>query len=146
MATQGAATNYLERRVLSYIFKNNDLVFPPPLIYVGLAVAINVPEAGTVTEVGSAQDNLYARRPVLAANWTFLADENDANVQKIANNVNIEFPASAVGSDYTVTHTLIYDAATAGNLLFIGALDPARRILATDIFRINANNLTITLD
>ena len=42
MATANAATNYLERRLLHFIFKNNSLSFSSPgdSIYVGLATAV----------------------------------------------------------------------------------------------------------
>ena len=43
MATANAATNFLERRILHYIFKNNSLSFASPgdSIYVGLATAVS---------------------------------------------------------------------------------------------------------
>ena len=46
MATSNAATNYLERRLLHYIFKNNSLSFSSPgdSIYVGLATAVSAAE------------------------------------------------------------------------------------------------------
>ena len=52
MATANAATNYLERRLLHFIFKNNSLSFSSPgdSIYVGLATAVSAAETGSVTE------------------------------------------------------------------------------------------------
>ena len=52
MATSNAATNYLERRLLHYIFKNNSLTFNSPgdNIYVGLATAVSAAETGSLTE------------------------------------------------------------------------------------------------
>jgi hypothetical protein len=44
-----------------------------------------------------------------------------------------------------VTHAFIVDAASSGNILFIGALDASKTIATGDIFRINAGNLTIEL-
>jgi hypothetical protein len=44
-----------------------------------------------------------------------------------------------------VTHAFIADAATSGNILFIGALDASKTIATGDVFRINSNNLTIEL-
>ena len=51
MATANAATNFLERRILHYIFKNNSLSFASPgdSIYVGLATAVSAAETGSVT-------------------------------------------------------------------------------------------------
>jgi hypothetical protein len=44
MATSNAATNYLERRILDFIFKNNALSFASPgdSLYVGLATAVSL--------------------------------------------------------------------------------------------------------
>ena len=69
MATANAATNYLERRLLHFLFKNNSLSFSSPerTVYVGLATAVSAAETGTVTE---ATFTNYARQQVTASNWT----------------------------------------------------------------------------
>jgi len=63
MATSNAATNYLERRLLHYIFKNNSLSFSSPgdSIYVGLATAVSAAETGSVTEASKtlAQNDIF---------------------------------------------------------------------------------------
>ena len=150
MATANAATNYLERRLLHFIFKNNSLSFSSPgdSIYVGLATAVSAAETGSLTE---ATFTNYARQQVTAANWTTIgADSTDTQTAK--NAANIEFPASG-GTNNTITHVFITTEASAsldvvgsgGNVLFIGALDASKTIASGDIFRINANNLTIEL-
>jgi len=141
MATANAATTYLENKLLSLIFKNNAGSFSTPgdSIYVGLATAVSDAEAGSVTE---ATFGSYARQQVTAANWTLAS--SSADQQTIKNAANIEFPAST-GTTNTVTHAFIVDAASSGNILFIGALDASKTIATGDIFRINTNNLTIEL-
>ena len=66
MATANAATNYLERRLLHYIFKNDSLSFSSPgdSIYVGLATAVSAAETGSVTEatLQTMQDNKLLQR------------------------------------------------------------------------------------
>ena len=92
MATANAATNYLERRILHFLFKNNSLSFSSPgdSIYVGLATAVSAAETGSLTE---ATFTNYARQQVTAANWTTIgADSTDTQTAK--NAANIEFPAS----------------------------------------------------
>ena len=146
MATSNAATTYLENKLLSLIFKNNAGSFSTPgnSIYVGLATAVSNAEAGTVTEVNtSTQDANYVRRQVTAANWTLASSSTDQ--QTVTNAANIEYPASSGVATYTVTHAFIADAATSGNILFVGALDASKAIASGDIFRINAGNLTIEL-
>lgn len=141
MATSNAATTYLEHALLDFIFKNNSGSFASPgnSIYVGLATAVSNAEAGTVTE---ATFTNYARQQVTAANWTLASGSTDA--QTVTNAANIEFPASG-GTNNTITHAFIVDAASSGNILFVGALDASKTIASGDIFRINASNLTIEL-
>ena len=143
MATANAATNYLERRILHFLFKNNSLSLSSPgdSIYVGLATAVSAAETGSVTEANFTN---YARQQVTAANWTTIgADSTDT--QTAINAANIEFPASGGGGTDTVTHVFIADASSSGNILFVGALDASKAIASGDIFRINAGNLTIEL-
>ena len=61
MATANASTNYLERRILHYIFKNNSLSFASPgdSIYVGLATAVSAAETGSVTDASSSGNILF---------------------------------------------------------------------------------------
>jgi hypothetical protein len=142
MATSNAATNYLERRILDFIFKNNALSFASPgnSLYVGLATAVSAAETGSLTE---ATFTNYARQQVTAANWTTIADDS-TDTQTAKNAANIEYPASG-GTNNTISHVFVADALTSGNILFIGALDVSKLIADGDIFRINTGNLTIEL-
>lgn len=141
MATSNAATTYLENKILDFLFKNNSSSFTTPgnSIYVGLATAVSNAEAGTVTE---ATFGAYARQQVNAAGWTLASGSTDQ--QTVTNAANIEYAAST-GTSNTVTHAFIADAASSGNILFVGALDASKTIATGDIFRINAGNLTIEL-
>ena len=141
MATSNAATTYLENKLLSLIFKNNAGSFSSPgdSIYVGLATAVSDAEAGTLTE---ATFGAYARQQVTAANWTLTSSSQDQ--QTVTNAAAIEFSAST-GTDNTITHAFLADAASSGNILFVGALDNDKTIETGDIFRFNASNLTIEL-
>jgi hypothetical protein len=142
MATSNAATNYLERRILDFIFKNNALSFASPgdSIYVGLATAVSAAETGSLTE---ATFTNYARKQVTAANWTTIGDDS-TDTQTAKNAANIEFDASG-GTSNTISHVFVADALTSGNILFVGALDVSKVIADGDIFRINTGNLTIEL-
>jgi len=151
MATANAATNYLERRLLHFIFKNNSLSFATPgnSIYVGLATAVtNTGELGS-SEITEANFTNYQRvqvTPTAVGNtggWTMIGSDS-TDTQTATNQNNIEFPASG-GTNNTITHVIIADAASSGNILFVGALDVQKVIETGDIFRINAGNLTIEL-
>ena len=143
MATANAATNYLERRLLHFLFKNNSLSFSSPgdSIYVGLCTAVSAAETGSVTE---ASFGGYARQQVAAASWTTIgADSTDTQTAK--NTSAIEFPAKTDSGNVTITHVIIADASSSGNILFVGALDASKTLAQNDIFRINATNLSIEL-
>ena len=143
MATSNAATNYLERRLLHFLFKNNSLSFSSPgdSIYVGLCTAVSAAETGSVTE---ASFGGYARQQVAAASWTTIgADSTDTQTAKNAS--AIEFPAKTDSGNVTITHVIIADASSSGNILFVGALDASKTLAQNDIFRININNLSIEL-
>ena len=143
MATSNAATNYLERRLLHFLFKNNSLSFSSPgdSIYVGLCTAVSAAETGSVTE---ASFSGYARQQVAASGWTTIgADSTDTQTAKNTN--AIEFPAKADSGNVTITHVIIADASSSGNILFVGALDASKTLAQNDIFRINATNLSIEL-
>ena len=143
MATSNAATNYLERRLLHFLFKNNSLSFSSPgdSIYVGLCTAVSAAETGSVTE---ASFGGYARQQVAAASWTTIgADSTDTQTAK--NTSAIEFPAKTDSGNVTITHVFIVDASSSGNILFVGALDASKTLAQNDIFRINTNNLSIEL-
>ena len=137
------ATNYLERRILDNIFKGNALSFSSPgnNLHVGLATAVATAETGSLTEANFTN---YARQNVAASGWTTIGSDS-TDTQTAKNAANIEFPASGGGGDDTITHAFIADASSSGNILFVGALSSSRTIAEGDIFRINANNLTITL-
>ena len=143
MATSNAATNYLERRLLHFLFKNNSLSFSSPgdSIYVGLCTAVSAAETGSVTE---ASFGGYARQQVAAASWTTIgADSTDTQTAK--NTSAIEFPAKTDSGNVTITHVIIADASSSGNILFVGDLDASKTLAQNDIFRINATNLSIEL-
>ncbi len=147
MATSNAATNYLERRLLHFLFKNNSLSFSSPgdSIYVGLCTAVSAAETGSVTE---ASFGGYARQQVAAASWTTIgADSTDTQTAKntAKNTSAIEFPAKTDSGNVTITHVIIADASSSGNILFVGELDASKTLAQNDIFRINATNLSIEL-
>lgn len=146
MATTNAATTYLENKLLSFLFKNNagSITSPGDSIYIGLATAVSDAEAGSLTEVNTtSEDANYTRQQVAAADWTLTSASADQ--QTVSNTSNIEYSASSGVANYTVTHAFIADAATSGNILFVGALDVSKTIASGDIFRINAGNLSVEL-
>jgi hypothetical protein len=61
----------------------------------------------------------------------------------MTNSADIDFPNMPAA---TITHVALWDAASAGNCLWIGALTTSKTTNAGDTFRIPAGQLTVTLD
>ena len=90
-------------------------------------------EAGGGTEVAGAS---YARQQV-----TF-GDPSDG---EMVNSAAIEFPTATEAWGTAVAWGLC-DALTGGNLVWYGDITTPNELLAGDIYRVNANNLTLTMD
>jgi hypothetical protein len=114
MATSNAATTYLERRILDYLFKNDSLSFASPGndLYVGLATAITDVETGTVTEVQIDTDDAnYTRKRVVAADWKQSTSTLARGIGTADTEIQITdaeaFPTSGtiVIDDETITYT-----------------------------------------
>ncbi len=61
------------------------------------------------------------------------------------NSAAIEFPTATAAWGTAVSWGL-FDAATAGNMVWYGNITTPKELLAGDIYRVNANNLTLTMD
>lgn len=62
----------------------------------------------------------------------------------VSTSATINFPALA-GGDITVTHIGIYDAASAGNLLYHTPLDASKTLQADDVMSFASGGVTVTL-
>jgi len=117
-------SDYLENAVLNTWFRNGTYPTPGTNIYFALHTADPL-DAGTGTEVSGGS---YARVAV-ARNVTtnFAAPSDVAGAQQTQNSNAITFPAPTANWG-TVTHVGIWDASTAGNLLYSAALTTSRTI------------------
>ena len=105
----------------------------PTAWYVALYTAAPS-DSGGGTEVSG---NGYSRQAV-----TFAAATSPGGTT--SNTGDITF--TAAGGDWgTITHIGIFDASTAGNLLFHTPLDTSKTIDSGDIFKITSGNLSVTL-
>ena len=114
----GSKSDYLENKVLDAVLNNTSLAVATP--YVALFTA-TPSDAGGGTEVSGGS---YARVNS-SASWPA------ASSGSCANDVAIAFP-SATANWGTVTQFGIFDASTAGNLLYWGDLTTSRSILNGD--------------
>lgn len=143
-----ALSDYLENKLSDHIFRGQ--AFTTPVLYVGLLTAAPN-DAGGGSEVAG---NNYARVRAAAGASQALADwagtqasgstlASSGNGGATSNNAPVNFPTPS-GNWGTVTHFGIYDAATAGNLLFWGSLTIAKTINQSDTVTFPAATLSIT--
>jgi hypothetical protein len=126
-----AFSDYLENELLDHALGTGAFT-APSTVYVGLSTG-SLGDDNSGTELSGSG---YARQSAAF----------DAAVSGTADNTSaIEFPA-ATASWGTVSHFGIYDASSAGNLLFHGAFTAAKLIDTGDILKISAGDLDITLD
>jgi len=128
----GAFTNFLENELLDHTLGTGSYTMPTT-VYVSLHTADPTETGSSAAEVSG---NNYARTAA-----TFSA----ASGGSTSNSGDVTFP-TASGSWGTVTHWALWDASTAGNALYYGALTASKTVGANDIVKISSGQLTITLD
>lgn len=118
-----------------------------PTMYLALLTAVTDAEAGTVTE---ATGTNYARVAVQPNGTTWRSTQGTTTFPSSGsngttdNNSQISFP-QAGGSWGTISHVAIYDAPTAGNLLYY--YDVADQAVASgNTVTFNANAITLQVD
>jgi hypothetical protein len=140
-----AMSDYLENKLVDQLFRGQSA---PTTTTLYVALYTSAPsDSGGGTEVSG---GAYARVAVTSslANWagTQAAGSTDASSGtggQTSNNAAITFPTPTAGWG-TVTHFAIYDAASAGNELFWGALTIAKTINQADTVTFPAGSLSIT--
>ena len=130
----GAASDYLANKVLDFMFRNQ--AFAQPDCHVGLcsAAPVDGDTGSTITELSGGG---YAR--VDFNDWTTAA------AGALSNNTDINF-TTPTGDWTTVTHSVICDASSAGNLLVYATATPNQAPLTGDPVKFVAGAYDITLD
>ena len=128
-----AASDYLENKLLDHSLGKAAYTMPTT-VYVGLHTGSPLDDASGANEV-STSGSAYVRK---AAGWA------SASGGSSSTNVTITFDA-ATSNWGSISHIGIYDASSAGNLLFHGAVTTAKTIETGDTFQISSGNLTISL-
>lgn len=122
-----AFSDYAENAVGNLLLRATALT-APATIYLALFTA-DPGEAGSAGEVTGGS---YARQTITFGAPTNGAFSNDASV------TFSDMPAA------TVTHWAIYDAVTAGNMLYHGAWTTSRDYIASEAALVAAGAITIT--
>jgi hypothetical protein len=139
-------SNYLEDAVLNGTLRNTGIFAQAGSVYVGLKTAdpLDDNSAGTEPTIGT---NAYARVAVSRATGSWAAPADSSGSQSTSNSGAITFPAStgAWASGASLTHFIVMDASTGGNMLYSGALTTARTVDAMGItLSFAAGTLTIS--
>jgi len=126
-----AASNYLELKILEHTLGISSYT-APTTTYLALFTS-DPTDAGTGTEVSGGS---YARQSI---SW------NTPASGATTNSADVTFP-QATANYGTVTHIGIYDASSAGNLLYHGALSASKSVETNDTFIVEAGDLSVSLD
>lgn len=126
-------TTYFLNQVAGNLFKTKTTPALPSAFYIGLSSTAPNIDGTNVGEPNSSAG--YAR-----VELTSLGEPNDGVV---TNELAINFNESTA-SWGTITHFVIYDAETGGNLLMYGALSTPRSVEAATIMTIKENYLSLS--
>ncbi len=127
-----AKTHYLSDAILNEVLRATNFV-PPTTVYAALFTTPTDKNGGG-TEVSGGG---YARQAV-----TFGAPGAGVDGRKVANSAEVAFPV-ATAPWGTITHVAIFDAATAGNMLYQGALEASKTIDTNDQLKFAVGDLSV---
>lgn len=127
-------TNYFLNLVSGNVLRTKTTPAIPSKYYIGLSSTEPTIAGGNVTEPAS--NTGYGR-----VELTNLSEPTNG---VITNSATIDFDESTAAWG-TMTHYVIYDAATDGNLLMYGRLSTSRTVEAATIMTIKAGSLSISV-
>jgi len=131
-----AFSDYLENKLIESTLRGG--TYTGGGVFIALFTT-NPTDAGTGTEVvDSGYTRIRAHNAVPSDGFTVPANGVTSNAR------NIVFPA-IVDAQTTVTHWGIFDAQTAGNLLYHSALLNPKTLDPTDVLSFPIGSLTVTL-
>lgn len=128
-------TTYFLNLVMGNLFKTQTSPAIPSAYYIGLSSTAPNVSGGNVTEPSNNSTG-YARVKLESLSTP------TGGVIKNGSAISFEESTSNWG---TMTHYVVYDALTGGNLLFYGQLSKSRTIEENTTLVIKANELTLTL-
>lgn len=139
-----AMSDYLENKLIDHIFRATSYSAPATL-YIGLLTAAPSDTGGGTEVTGGS----YGRASVTPSVSSFKstngttsgASSGTGGQTSNASTITFTTPTAGWG---TVTHFGIYDASSAGNLLFWGSLGTSKTINSGDTVSIAVDQLTVT--
>lgn len=139
-----AVTYYTGNMALNKFYGRTDFT-PPATLFFGLSTTAPAIDGTNVTEpVGSN----YARVGIANNKTSFTTAQSSTGTGYgpgyLSNAVAIQFPESS-GSWGVITHVVIFDAATSGNVLFYEALTQSKTVESSTTVLIAANAATFQM-
>lgn len=130
-------SHYLANKLLDHQLGKTS--YTMPTVYVGLSSTTPAKNGTNVTEPSSGS---YARVATAGADWNAAASGATSNANALT------FPQATADwlSGTNLTHGVLYDAPTGGNLLAYGAIAVPKAALNGDTINIPAGDLDVTLD
>lgn len=143
----GAFSDYLEDKILNWM-KGSAFPSAPATVYVGLLTAApgDTGSGGSPSDGTEVSGNAYARQSITTASgWSAIA--TTGTDRHMSNGSLLTFPTPTPSGWGTVVAIGIWDASTAGNLLFWCAQTPNKVINAGDAVTIAATTgLVLSID
>jgi hypothetical protein len=141
MATTGALSDYLEKKLLDHVFGNTAYTAPATLYLAAFTSAPTDAGGGTELAIGT---NGYARASV-ANNTTFFPNVA-VNVAKANASTAITFPTCTTADWGSIVACAWFDASSAGNMLVWGTLTVPKTIQVGDTLAFPAGTFSLALD
>lgn len=132
-------SDYAEVGILNALLRGTNFVAPPTASLRVALFTADPTDAGTLNEV--AVGTWYARQLAGA----FAAPAPSGSSQQTSNVASITFPA-VTNSAVTVTHIAIFDALTAGNMLFSAAMTSSKTLQVGDVLSFAPGTIVVQLD
>ena len=132
-------SEYAETSVLNALLRGTNFVAPTVASLRLALFSADPTDAGNVNEL--ATGTWYARQ----ATGAFTAPAPSGSAQAVNNVASVTFPA-VTGAAVTVTHVGIFDAATAGNMLFSAPMTSSKTLQVGDVLSFAPGTLVASLD
>lgn len=132
-------SDYLENAVLNHVLTATAYTSPNATLYLSLHTGDPLDDNSGATEVDVVvDDTAYARQSI-----TFAAASGGVSASSNAQTYGAVVYGSGA-APYVVTYFGIYDAATAGNLLYSAPLSPNRTLSTGQILTFDSGAITVT--
>lgn len=132
-------SDYAETAILNALLRGTNFVAPTVASLRLALFSADPTDAGNLNEL--ATGTWYSRQST--GNWT--APAPAAGAQQSSNVASVTFPA-VTGAAVTVTHIGIFDANTAGNMLFSAPMTSSKTLQVGDVLSFAPGTLVASLD